>query len=204
MTKNDFIKKLRKSISHLPPEEIEKSINFYSESIEDRIEDGMTEEEAVSQLGDYNKLVENINLGMSLPVLVKAKIKKSHEKSNSKTLWVVLAVLGTPFWIPVIAAFVAAFFGIYLAIWAVIFSLYVVLLSLGVAGIGGFISGLVNFFVTNPLTGIMLIGIAIACIGLLLLSIRPIFWLTKKLTALTVYFIKKVKSLFITYAEVKE
>ena len=46
MNKNDFIAELRKELNGLPDSDIQRSIDFYTEMIEDKIEDGMTEENA--------------------------------------------------------------------------------------------------------------------------------------------------------------
>ena len=56
MTKAEFLAELRAAISGLPEADIEKSLDFYSEMIDDRVEDGLSEEEAVAALGS----VENI------------------------------------------------------------------------------------------------------------------------------------------------
>lgn len=50
MNKNDFNAELRKELNGLPDSDIQRSIDFYTEMIEDKIEDGMTEENAVSEL----------------------------------------------------------------------------------------------------------------------------------------------------------
>lgn len=48
MTKSDFLDLLREKISRLPEWEAAKTVVYYSEMIDDRIEDGMSEEEAVA------------------------------------------------------------------------------------------------------------------------------------------------------------
>ena len=51
MSKQEFLAQLRKSLSGLPQEDIEERLTFYSEMIEDHIEEGLPEEEAVSAVG---------------------------------------------------------------------------------------------------------------------------------------------------------
>ena len=48
MKKQEFITKLEEKLSRLPKKEVEERLNFYSEIIEDKIEDGLTEEQAVA------------------------------------------------------------------------------------------------------------------------------------------------------------
>ena len=44
MNKQEFLAGLRKGLSGLPQEDIEERLLFYSEMIDDRIEEGMEEE----------------------------------------------------------------------------------------------------------------------------------------------------------------
>ena len=46
MLKNEFMEQLRSRLVGLPSQEVEERLGFYSEMIDDRIEDGLTEEEA--------------------------------------------------------------------------------------------------------------------------------------------------------------
>ena len=47
MTKFEFLEELRNGLNGLPKNEIEERISFYSEIIDDYIEDGLSEEHAV-------------------------------------------------------------------------------------------------------------------------------------------------------------
>ena len=56
MRKNEFINEIRGALRGYPHNEVENSIEFYSEIIEDRMENGMSEEEAVASLGDLDRI----------------------------------------------------------------------------------------------------------------------------------------------------
>lgn len=60
MKKAEFLACLRQRLISLPEDEAGKSAAFYSEMIDDRIEEGMTEEEAVAALGDPSGIAEAI------------------------------------------------------------------------------------------------------------------------------------------------
>ena len=47
MRKTEFLERLRAALNALPEEEAKKTIAYYAEMIDDRIEDGMSEEEAI-------------------------------------------------------------------------------------------------------------------------------------------------------------
>jgi len=60
MRKFEFLEELKHRLSKLSDCEIEKTASFYAECIDDRIEEGMTEEEAVCALGSIDSIVKEI------------------------------------------------------------------------------------------------------------------------------------------------
>ena len=58
MRKEEFLTALRAGLTGLSPEGVEKLVEFCSEMIDDRIEDGLTEEEAVAAAGPLDELVK--------------------------------------------------------------------------------------------------------------------------------------------------
>ena len=76
MTKSEFLDALRKRLSGLPEKEVESRLNFYSEMIDDRVEDGALEPAAVWHLGDVDEIASEIIADIPLKKLVKNKIKR--------------------------------------------------------------------------------------------------------------------------------
>ena len=60
MDKNSFLNELRKRLSFLPKTELDKTIAYYDEMISDRIDTGMSEQEAVSAVGNIDEIVESV------------------------------------------------------------------------------------------------------------------------------------------------
>lgn len=60
MKKSEFIDELCRRLRLLPPDEAQRTVLFYSEAIDDRMEDGMTEEEAVESLGSLDDIVRDV------------------------------------------------------------------------------------------------------------------------------------------------
>ena len=54
MNKRDFIESLRAKLLGLPKQEVEERLAFYGEMIEDRKEEGLTEEQAVAAIGSVD------------------------------------------------------------------------------------------------------------------------------------------------------
>ena len=55
MTKNEFISSLGARLSGLPKDEACERLAFYSETIDDRIEEGMSEAAAVRDVGSVDR-----------------------------------------------------------------------------------------------------------------------------------------------------
>ena len=60
MTKTEFVLELTSKLSLLPWEEVEDRISFYVEMIDDRMEDGLSEEEAVAAVGSVDEIAAQI------------------------------------------------------------------------------------------------------------------------------------------------
>ena len=60
MNKQEFLAQLREGLNGLPQEDIDERIAFYGEMIDDRLEDGLTEEEAVEAIGTTEEIAAQI------------------------------------------------------------------------------------------------------------------------------------------------
>ena len=58
--KKEFLAALEKGLSTLAASDREKSLEYYTEMIEDRMESGQPEEEAVAAMGDLNDIIAQI------------------------------------------------------------------------------------------------------------------------------------------------
>ena len=76
MTKVEFLAELRAALAGLPEADIEKSLDFYSEMIDDRVEDGLPEEEAVAALGSIEDIKTQILKDIPITKIIKEKVKK--------------------------------------------------------------------------------------------------------------------------------
>lgn len=60
MNKQQFLETIRRSIGHLPAREAEQSLEYYAEMIDDYVENGMTEEQAVEAIGSPEDIAARI------------------------------------------------------------------------------------------------------------------------------------------------
>lgn len=184
MNKQEFLSQLRKGISGLPQEDIEEQVAFYSEMIDDRMEEGLSEAEAVEAIGPVDGIVSQIIADTPITKLVKEKIRPKKKHSA----WVIiLLVIGSPVWLSLLIAASAVILSIYAVLWAVIISFWAVFASLAVSTLGGIAGGILLLFRGNIMTGLVLIGAGVVCAGLSVLLfffclavVKGCIWLTKK------------------------
>ena len=160
MNKNDFLEELKKGLRGLPGDDIEECLSFYSEMIDDRIENGLSEEEAVSSVGSINEIVTQTMADIPLGKLVKEKAKSN----RALRAWeIVLLVLGSPIWFSLLVAAFAVVLSLYIVLWALIISLWAVEISFIACGVAGVAIGILYMTLGNVFT-----GVAMLCAGFLL------------------------------------
>ena len=161
MTKIEFLLDLYRHLDGLPEQEVTDQINYYGEMIDDRMEEGLTEEMAVAQIGSAEEIATQILSETPITKLIKARKKRRLTGTE-----ITLLILGFPLWLPLLAAAFAVVFSLWISLWAVVISLWSVPVSLAACGIGGIIGGIILAVTSKALNDIALIGAALVCIGL--------------------------------------
>lgn len=190
MTKIEFLNAIRKKLSILPKEEVDDRINFYSEMIDDKIEDGLSEKDAISDIGSVDDVVESILAETPVVKLAKQRLKS---KRRFSVIEVILLTLGSPIWLSLLIAFIAVLFSAYVAVASVVISVWAVFISTCVGGVGGVIAGLFFASTKNVYTGILLIGLSFVCVGIAILFFYVCKWLSKAILVLPKKFILSIK-----------
>ena len=166
MNKEQFLAAIRARLNTLPPNDVETSLDYYREMIDDRMEDGLSEEEAVAAMGSVDDIAAQILMNTPLPTLVKAKMKPS----RSLRVWeIILLILGSPIWLPLLLAAGIIVLSLYIVLWAVITALYAADLGIAVGALGG-IAGLFLFLFTGfPIQAVLFLSAGLICAGLAIL-----------------------------------
>ncbi len=200
MNKQEFLTELSSKLRGLPTNDITERLNFYSEMIDDRIEEGLSEEDAVSAVGTAEEIAEQIIADTPLTKIAKERIKPSRKLS---VLEIVLLVLGSPIWLSILIAVIAVIFSVYISLWSVIISLWSVFVSLVACCIAGIIACPVLLIVGRVSLAITLLGGGMLCGGLSIFmfygckgATKGILFLTKKIAFwIKNCFIRKEKAL---------
>lgn len=177
MTKQLFLNELSAALHGLPREERYRTLRYYDELIDDRMEDGQSEEEAVSGLGEPEQVAREI-LGEEEPAV---------STGTGRKVWIIiLLVLGFPFWGILLLAAVIVLLCVYLCLFLPAFVLGVLALAslagavVGVAGTPFLILD-VGLFTGGLPAGLFQLGLSVALLGLAVLSALG-FYFTGKAT----------------------
>ena len=80
MTKADFLNALAVRLSSLSEIDVARSLDYYEEMIDDRMDDGMTEEEAVAAAGSPEDAAREILLNIPIPPPSPAPVKRKKRR----------------------------------------------------------------------------------------------------------------------------
>ena len=194
MTKQEFMTQLRLGLSGLPQEETAERMTFYREMIEDRVEDGLSEAEAVAEMGPVDQIVSQTLSEIPLPRLVKERMKTNRRLQGWE---LVLLILGAPLWFPLLIAAFAVLLSVYIVIWAVILSLWAVEVSLIAGAVGGAAAGILLLVRGERTQGLLLISAGLVLAGLSVFLFFGCKAATKGAAVLTKKIALGVKSLFL-------
>ena len=193
MNKQEFLEQLRGSLSGFPQEDVDERLSFYSEMIDDRVEEGLSEEEAVSGIGTVDEVTSQIIGDIPLSKIVKEKVKP---RRKLRAWEIVLIVLGSPIWLSLLIAAVCVVISIYAVLWSLIISLWAVELAVALSFIYCIISGVVCFALGHTFTGLAVLGAGLFCAGIAIFLFFGCKAATKGIVVLTKKIAKGIKSLF--------
>ncbi len=194
MGKQEFLAELRAGLSGLPQNDIEERLTFYSEMIDDRMEEGLSEEDAVSEIGTVDEIISRSLAETPLAKIVKEKVKP---KRTLKAWEIVLLALGSPLWLSLSVAVFAVILAFYAVIWALIVSLWAIEVSFAACSLMGIVTSVVFWIRGNVFTGIAMLGVGMFCAGLSIFLFFGCKNATQGILRLTKKMALDIKSLFI-------
>lgn len=196
MNKQEYLAQLRAALACLPEGEIEESVAFYTEMIDDRVADGLTEEEAAAQLDDPKAAARAIIA--DLPVVPRTVVRT---KQRNRVLYWTLVILGSPLWLTLLLAAGMLVLAGLLTIWCLILGLWLLaagLLAGGPLGIGVCLWALA---VGQPAYGVFELGSGLLCFGLGLFCLHGAVAASKTLMQVSRQWIAKAKAPFVKVKE---
>jgi len=181
MNKKQFLKALNRRLRKLTNPERAGYIDFYSELIDDNIENGKSEEEAVAMLGNIDDIAVRILSETT------SDAAKSSLSMGTKTAILIALFLGSPIWVSLLAALFAVVVSLLAATAAIIVSLFAASFALAIALIGGIVS--FAFLVSSNMPAALFqLGAGILSLGLSVL----LFFATLALSKLLIHLLKYI------------
>lgn len=194
MYKQEFLSALKEKLSGLPQADIEERLTFYGEMIDDRMEEGLSEEEAVNAIGPVDEVVSQIVAETPLTKIVKEKIKP---KRKMRAWEIVLLILGFPLWFPLLVAAAAVLFSLYVVLWSLLISLWAVELALWASALACAVGSIGLFITKQPIPAFGALGAALILASLSIFLFFGCKTASKGIVKLTKKIAVGIKSLFI-------
>ncbi|RIA66485.1 putative membrane protein [Anaeroplasma bactoclasticum] len=183
MTKKEFFNELESRLQGLPKSEIDERINFYDEMIQDMMEEGKTEEEAIQSFGGVDEVVLSIAGKTKMTSLVKERIRP---KKRISAFGIVLIILGFPIWLPLLIVF-SVLVGVgYMLLWVLILVTYTIEAAFIAAAGGSLLAVFLQlkdgtFFYPGVGVSILVAGIACLFFPVCIAATKANIKITKKI-----------------------
>lgn len=158
MCKEEFLRLLKKELSFLPKDEVKDCLAFYNEMIDNRIEEGMSEEDAIKDIGSIEEIVKQI--------VYEKHINKDKIKRRLKVGEIVLLAVGSPIWLSLLIAFFAIIFSLYISLWAIVISLWSIFVSFIVGSFIELILFFIYLFKGRIVSSLVWLGLCLVCFSL--------------------------------------
>ena len=194
MNRQEFLTRLDQGLSGLPRDDVQERLTFYNEMINDRMEDGLSEEEAVAAIGPVEDIAAQIIAETPLPKIVRERITPK----RSLRVWeIVLLILGAPLWIPLLIAFFAVILSVFVVIWAVIIAFWAVFAAILLSSVACLAAAVWLIFRGGLIPASAAFGACLVLAGLAIFLFFACVTATKGAVLLTKKLALGIKSLFI-------
>ena len=160
--------------------------------INDRLDEGKSEEQPVSEIGTVDEVIKQIAKDTPLVSLVAHKMKP---KRRLRGWEIVLIILGFPLWFPLLLVALILSLVFYLLIWIFVIVSYVVEGSLVIAAVGSLVIFLA--YLAGGEFNLVSLGFSFMCAGGASLFVFACIGITKATLKFTKFLSRKIKQSFI-------
>ena len=197
MKKLEFINELGAQLHSMPAEEVRPLLDYYMEIVADRMEDGMTEEEAVASLGPIPELAEKILAEQPQPEQEPEPIPTPaplpEPVSQTKRRWsgssIALAIILSPLWLTLLCVLIS----VEIAVWVTLASLVVSSGAMILGGIACAVLSLIPSFDPVSISAhIFVSGCSLVCAGIGCLLLPLSVWLIRLFARFHLFCFKRI------------
>lgn len=190
MNKQEYLGQLRAALACLPEDEIAESVAFYEEMIDDRVADGLTEEDVVASLDDPKVAARTIIAGVSTLLATTvlepeapaaSPTTVAPAKQKNRVLYWTLIILGSPLWLTLLIAAALVVLAAMLTVWILVLALWALAVGLLAGGPLGIAVCWWALFAGQPAYGVFELGSGLLCFGLGVFCLHGAVVVTRKL-----------------------
>lgn len=135
MTRDEWVAELRGLLERrgVPASEVADALEYYAEAIDDRVELGLSERQALEEIGSPAQACDAV--AETVPVAKRA-VAAATATRERKALIGVLLLVSAVFWVPLAFGLLGAVAGVYVTIWAAVLVVWTGVGSLLACGLG--------------------------------------------------------------------
>ena len=194
MTKQEFLSDLEDKLSNLPKKDVAERIKFYEEMIDDRLDEGLSEEEAINDIGSVDEIYDQFVKELPLLNIIKDKIKPKQRLSGGT-----IAIIASTsiLWFPLLIVAFSVVLSLVAVLWSLVLSAWAIVLSFAVCSPVGILCGLLSLMTGNMVHGLLFIGTSLICAGVAIFAYFGSLYATKGSIVLMKKMIVEIKNLII-------
>ncbi|MBP3701411.1 MAG: DUF1700 domain-containing protein [Oscillospiraceae bacterium] len=187
MNKQEFLDAIRARLGALSPADAARSLDYYAEMIDDRVEDGLSEAEAVAEMESVEKIAAQI--------LSEAAPQQSGSGQKLRSWELLLLILGSPIWLPLALTAAIVILAVWLVLWMAVVCCFAADLALGATALGGLFSGVVCAARGEGVQALFLLGGALVCAALAIVLYFGCISITKGVWRLSKWLCRRLRAL---------
>lgn len=194
MNRETYFLEIEQGLYGLPREDIARWLDYYRESLEDRIEDGLDEQQAMAQMGTPAEVVQQILAQTPLVRVLRSRVTPQ----KHMPAWAIVAlVIGSPLWLALALSALAVVISVYAVLWSLLITFYAVDVAFAGAGVGCLGGAFALFLGGHFAPGLLCVAAGLLCAGLAILCFLPLGRMTRATVKACGYFMVFVKTIFV-------
>lgn len=173
MTREVYMKCLRRNLRRLPKEDYARAIEYFTEYFE---EAGPDEQQAIEDLGTPEMAANQIIRDFAVE---NAATPNTSVKKGISAVWIgILVILAAPIGLPLALAAVAVALSVVLVFASLILSLWITAFAIEISAIAT-LGGSIWLLFVSPVDGIANLGVSLVTIGIGIWVIKGCIWLSR-------------------------
>lgn len=187
MSREEYLKVLRRKLKKLPNEEINAALDFYKEYFEEVGEDNS--ERVIAKLGSPSLVASQILADYAVKGL---EDESSTAKKGLSAVWfIILAILASPIALPLLLFVIILIFTLVLICATFLLTFFILTFSLALGGIFSIVAGIV-VITQHWQTSLFFIGIGLTASGIGILLYPPLIFVTKNMSSSLAKWLKRL------------